>query len=386
MKLLSAIIINILCWASVSAQLYPGMPAPELKVGAWVKGKPISKFEKGSIYVVEFWATWCGPCKASIPHLTELAAKYKGKVSVIGVSVAEANTENVKPFVDKMGKQMDYNVCIDQQGSATARTGFMIKNWMGAAKVRSIPFSFIVGKTGNIEYMGGPGELEDVIEQILANKWDTKEHARQVMARYQSDSIAEAEQAIIQKKENEAWNIHPVKIALDSALALEKQGRYSEALIQFNAIENMDSKGARWPYPKRGALQNKLRIYNHMNDKINFYTTLDLFLNEVLKDSVNGGPGEINSWMWNKIADPTGANILKEGMIDYDFVIGWMNRAIAQTNGEDPALLDTLAWINYRAGKKEQAVNTEQKALALVTADDPLKVEFEKSLKKFQEK
>src|SRR5687768_13509035 len=73
-----------------------GSPAPALKVVKWVKGKPIKNFEKGKVYVVEFWATWCGPCKDSIPHITEMAKKYKGKAEFIGVSVWETASDKGK--------------------------------------------------------------------------------------------------------------------------------------------------------------------------------------------------------------------------------------------------------------------------------------------------
>jgi thiol-disulfide isomerase/thioredoxin len=65
----------ILGWAAagtVGERLSVGDPAPRLEVKEFVKGDKVTKLEKGKIYVIEFWATWCGPCRAIIPHLTKL--------------------------------------------------------------------------------------------------------------------------------------------------------------------------------------------------------------------------------------------------------------------------------------------------------------------------
>src|SRR5688572_1000965 len=104
--------------AERAAKLDVGDPAPALKDAPGVKGKPVEGFAKGKIYVVEFWATWCGPCVKSIPHLTELAKKHADKVTVIGVSIGEAEDEKddaealdrVKKFVADMGAKMGYLV------------------------------------------------------------------------------------------------------------------------------------------------------------------------------------------------------------------------------------------------------------------------------------
>ena len=95
-----------------------------MAVSSWVKGDKVEEFEPGKTYVVEFWATWCGPCRASIPHLTELAQKYKDKdVRFIGVDVWERDTSLVKPFVEEMGDKMDYSVALDGVPEGRRRQG-----------------------------------------------------------------------------------------------------------------------------------------------------------------------------------------------------------------------------------------------------------------------
>ena len=59
--------------------LHIGDPAPPLGPGRWLKGEPVSAFEPGKVYVVEFWATWCGPCIAAIPHISDLQKQHAPK-------------------------------------------------------------------------------------------------------------------------------------------------------------------------------------------------------------------------------------------------------------------------------------------------------------------
>src|SRR5437016_5002709 len=94
-NILRTLVVSVGCLGAVSAftqALKVGMNAPPIKVGEWVKGTPVNEFKPGAIYVVEFWATWCGPCKQTIPLLTQLAKEEAGKVTVIGVSTFENNT------------------------------------------------------------------------------------------------------------------------------------------------------------------------------------------------------------------------------------------------------------------------------------------------------
>ena len=64
------------------ASLKVGDPAPALKATKWLQGTEVKSFEKGQVYVVEFWATWCGPCIVMMPHMSDLQQEYKGKAYV----------------------------------------------------------------------------------------------------------------------------------------------------------------------------------------------------------------------------------------------------------------------------------------------------------------
>ncbi len=116
-----------------------GSPAPKLSVKEFVKGEPVKQFDKDKIYVVEFWATWCAPCRTSIPHLTALQKLYP-KATFIGVSVFEEEPSEVAGFVKEMGEKMDYRVATDSvPEKADARDGKMATDWMKAAKRPASP-------------------------------------------------------------------------------------------------------------------------------------------------------------------------------------------------------------------------------------------------------
>jgi len=148
-----------------------GDPAPPLRVREWVKGTPIQRFEKGRVYVLEFWATWCGPCIAAMPHLSALAAEYKDKVTFIGIDIYEKKTtsiEKVKAFVDSIGHRMDYNVAIED-------SNFMESDWFDASGVRGIPTSFVVNAQGRLAWIGHPKDLDSILPKIVNNTWDIKD-------------------------------------------------------------------------------------------------------------------------------------------------------------------------------------------------------------------
>jgi thiol-disulfide isomerase/thioredoxin len=154
-----------------------GDPAPKLQTGKWIQGEPVKDFAKGKAYIVEFWATWCPPCRASIPHLNEVYKKFKDKgLIVIGQDCWERDESLVAPFVKKMGDKMTYRVALDDK--ASNKNGQMAKTWMEAAGRDGIPSAFLVDTKGVIAWIGHPMQLkEEVIEQVLAGKFDVRKAA-----------------------------------------------------------------------------------------------------------------------------------------------------------------------------------------------------------------
>ena len=177
--LLVTLLTGVVLSTARADSLGVGDPAPKLDVKSFVKGDPVSEFEPGKLYVVEFWATWCGPCKTSIPHLTELQKKHP-EITFIGVSVFEQSQDAVKPFVDEMGDKMAYRVAIDSvPKDGKGNEGAMAKTWMQAASQDGIPTAFIVNKETKIAWIGHPGAMEEPLEKIAAGSWDLKAAAEE---------------------------------------------------------------------------------------------------------------------------------------------------------------------------------------------------------------
>ncbi len=137
-----------------------GDPAPPLTGLEWVKNGPV-EMKPGTVYVVEFWATWCPPCKVSIPHLTELQHKYKDK-NVVIVGISTEKMDKVKPFVEQRGSEMEYAVAVDSEQTVSA-------GYMDAFGRNTIPSAFVVDANGKIVWVGHPmADMDAVLERTLA--------------------------------------------------------------------------------------------------------------------------------------------------------------------------------------------------------------------------
>ncbi|HVK49178.1 MAG TPA: TlpA disulfide reductase family protein, partial [Pseudobacter sp.] len=161
------------------AKLTIGDAAPGIRYSKWLKGTPVNSMNDDKLYVLEFWATWCGPCIAAMPHLSELSEKYKEQAVFIGVNVLEKTGEkpyesalpNVERFVNSSANRMKYNVIADNNAQD------MYNGWMKAAGIGGIPTTFVVHKQ-KIVWIGHPIKLDSVIPPILDGTYDMAAHKK----------------------------------------------------------------------------------------------------------------------------------------------------------------------------------------------------------------
>ena len=163
--------------ADNESHLKIGDPAPILHPMAWIKGQPITHYDPGRIYVVEFWATWCAPCIDAAPRLTALQSKYPDKLTVVGVNVLESamgqgDENSVRAFVREGRPAMGYTVAMDDPMKQPVFNG-----WMISAGLCCLPAAFIVDRKGAIVWMGSAVgatsySFDDALHDTLSGKPD----------------------------------------------------------------------------------------------------------------------------------------------------------------------------------------------------------------------
>lgn len=158
MKLTATITAFVLLLSSLAfSKVSVGKSVPEIDAGSWFNndGKQVSLADlKGKVTVVEFWATWCPPCRKSIPHLNKLHKKYKDNDVVI-IGLSNEKSEKVKDFVKK--QDMKYIV---GAGSKSGR----------AYGVRGIPTVFVIGTDGTLLWQGHPmNGLDAALEKAVTS-------------------------------------------------------------------------------------------------------------------------------------------------------------------------------------------------------------------------
>lgn len=304
-----------------------GDPAPPLAPHKWIKGEPVTSFEKDKIYIVEFWATWCVPCVAAIPHLTELQAMYKGKgVIVIGQNISDKQ-DKVPEFVAKMGDKMNYRVALDDVSKD--EKGVMNSTWMAASGQKGIPASFLVGKDGRIAWIGFPKELDGVLEQVIAGTYDLGK--QMALVSKQEKLEAEVRAALKDRNFDHAIKLADALAALSPQMATEIIAEAFQSGLQTKQYDTAYKFGAQL-----------LEIAKDDPETLHEIATPIVFDMDITKRDLN---------------------LAEKALL----------RAAELTQEKDVSVLDTLAAVHNLKGDYAKAVEWGTKAAANATNDNDRK-------------
>jgi len=332
-----------------------GDEARPIDISNWIKGDKVAKFEPGKIYVLEFWATWCGPCKQSMPHLAEMQKEYKDYgVTFIGIS--DEPLETVTKFLDSNNKQLDkswndvitYTLTTDPDKS-------VYNDYFKAASQSGIPSAFVIGKDQRIEWIGNPhpeaeDHFEDALKAIAHGEWDRNAFK----TKWEKETAAQRAQVAFQQ---------------DFVKAMRAKD-YDKALQLLDAQIEKNDEAFNPKYQKFTLLLNQ------MNEPKKAYP-----LGESLAKENWDNAQILNQLAWF-VVDTEGVQSR-----DLDFALRLATHANELKSEKDGMILDTLARVYYEKGDVKKAVEVEKKAVANLPEGAPAQIadSIRETLKKYED-
>lgn len=339
-----------------------GDTAPPIKVAEWIKGEPLTAFKPGQVTIVEFWATWCPPCKKSIPHLTELQKKHGDKLAVLGVSVWEeidpieegkgTYLQRVKDFVTEWGEKMDYRVAYDGDENSTAGgSGEMARTYMKAAGRPGIPSAFIVDQQGRVAWIGHPLiDMDEPLERIIAGTWDLKSEAEKARLAAENESKVRTLQRQIRAAGTNKNALEAITAA-EGLLAIDAQVHYGAAIAAMR-ISIVAAKDPKTGYAFGGRL-----------------------VEGPFKDNSEA----LNAMAWMILDD---AEVAAAGERDLALALRAAQRASEVSRQTDAAIEDTLARAHFESGNTAKAIEIQTRAVEL--ASEEMRPDLRKALERYK--
>ena len=328
--------------AADAPKLTIGDKAPQPALKKVVKGEFPDKFEDDKVYVVEFWATWCPPCRDSMPHLTKLQAKYKDQgVHILGVS--DETVEKVNDFIGKGSwpQKTQYTIAVDDDRKTSSA-------YMRASGQSGIPTAFIVGKTGHLEWIGHPMSMDEPLAQVVAGTWD-RAAAKEDFEKSAAFELKmqKAQQEMMQAYGQEDWD-GMLKIMTELQEAAPSDMKPFLEMQKFQILLTMANE------PERA-----YKIGNQMVTQ--YGDTMDM----------------MNQLAWTIATAPGLENR------DLKLALTAARAGVKASDGKDASMLDTLATVLWESGDKKEAITTQRKAVDMTDNPDA-KAEFEAKIAEWE--
>lgn len=308
--------------AACGGEAIIGERAPALSEVTWVKGEPVSSFEVDRVYVLDFWATWCGPCIRAMPHMNELASKHADDATFVGVHIWPRETS--EPPAEWLAKREAEGKDVFSFAIAEDIDGRTAKAWMDPNARTGIPTTMVIDGQGRLVWMGHPMELDEPLQQIIDGTYDLD--AKLPEYRAQVAAASDMREAMAARDAGDPATMMRKALAAISA-APESYGHYASRVYQHLMVDAADKDLA------------------------------EVFLSRVLTTPVGKDAYQLNGLAWAIATE------FPEDRRDLGLAEVLARKSCEMLDYEDSSSLDTLARVHYELGNLDKAIEWQRKAV-----------------------